>query len=344
MTENSVILYHANCTDGLTAAWALHRFLGIKDAYPISYGKSPKDFEKKLRDKVVLVVDFCFNTEQTKELLEMAEAVILLDHHPLAITVTNDLQGYKSSKNTKLNALLSTKFSGAGLAWIFYQLVKDAPNFLQAAQSQNNAFMLDQWGEETLRDVKAFMPPLVRFVEDRDLWTFKHEESRYLYEGLAMRPKNFEALDGLVSRYEENLHLIPPNLQAVIDEGKTVLKFKTAIIKDIINSSKTIRTCEVYGIPVDFHLYNCPGNFASDLCEMVYNSEDAPPFVGAYFISKDLVKFSLRSSKTSNVDVNAIAMAFGGGGHVNASGFVMSLSDFNERFKFKNEQLQQNQF
>ena len=51
------VLYHANCYDGLGAAWAIRKQLGdTADYIPVQYGESPPD----VTGKHVIIADFSF--------------------------------------------------------------------------------------------------------------------------------------------------------------------------------------------------------------------------------------------------------------------------------------------
>lgn len=121
------IYYHANCTDGVTAAALLagttQRFRAA--AIPCTYGKTvpqPKDYE----DKVVAVVDFCFDQTTMLALAYGAEKLVVLDHHKSA----QDLVLSLPEKFEDMIAVFGDNAkceSGAMLAWQFQNPGEPAP-------------------------------------------------------------------------------------------------------------------------------------------------------------------------------------------------------------------------
>lgn len=66
---------------------------------------------------------------------------------------------------------------------------------------------------------------------------------------------------------------------------------------------------------------NIPYTLTSDAGNLMARGE---PFAACYWDTPNGRVFSLRSTK-DGADVSAIAKSYGGGGHVNASGFQMPL-------------------
>jgi oligoribonuclease NrnB/cAMP/cGMP phosphodiesterase (DHH superfamily) len=102
-----IVIYHADCIDGFTAAWVAHTFLGDFPQYvPAKYGDAPPD----VVGKRVLIVDFSYSRDI---LIKMAADVsephhlLVLDHHKTAQT---DCEGLDF-------CVFDMARSGAGLAW-----------------------------------------------------------------------------------------------------------------------------------------------------------------------------------------------------------------------------------
>lgn len=99
-------IYHANCADGFTAAWILHRrYLGHIDFHPGIYQDPPPD----VHGRDVIFVDFSYKRPVMERLLKEAQTVTILDHHKTAI---DDLQGLPFTE-----AIFDTERSGAGITW-----------------------------------------------------------------------------------------------------------------------------------------------------------------------------------------------------------------------------------
>lgn len=103
--KKRLVIYHAKCRDGFTAAWAAWRLFGDveTDYLPASYGDEPPDLAGR---EEVLIVDFSY---PRAVLLVMAMVVSLevFDHHK---TAEADLAGLPF-------AVFDPNRSGAGLTW-----------------------------------------------------------------------------------------------------------------------------------------------------------------------------------------------------------------------------------
>jgi oligoribonuclease NrnB/cAMP/cGMP phosphodiesterase (DHH superfamily) len=130
--KNIVCIYHGDCIDGFTAAWAVWRKFGNQAEYiPARYGDAPPD----VTHKDVIIVDFSYKRSVLEEMHRKAEHIIVLDHHK---TAEKELYGLDF-------AHFDMGRSGAGLAW-------------------------DQY--HTFPIARTHRPWLVNYVEDRDLWKF----------------------------------------------------------------------------------------------------------------------------------------------------------------------------
>ena len=70
---------------------------------------------------------------------------------------------------------------------------------------------------------------------------------------------------------------------------------------------------------------NIPDNFGGGIAANILCSDEntQPPFAAYYEDHLGYRKFGLRSSKDFGLDVEQIAKAHGGGGHVHAAGFLL---------------------
>lgn len=111
------VIYHADCTDGFGAAYSAWKLLGNRAEYhACKHGTPPPD----VTGKVVAILDFSFNNATTKQMIEDAEGLIVIDHHKSAMVELHDIS------NTHFDM---TK-SGAMLAWEFFHPGKDHPKFI----------------------------------------------------------------------------------------------------------------------------------------------------------------------------------------------------------------------
>ena len=144
-----LVIYHKNCTDGYSAAYAAYKLLGSKAKYiACSHGDDPPD----VTGKNVAICDFSFNNSLTKELISKANTLVILDHHKSAVVELHDISEAKFDMN----------HSGAILSWNFFHPGKDPPKFLLYVQDR------DLWAWE--------LPYSREFSKSFDMVPFDFEE------------------------------------------------------------------------------------------------------------------------------------------------------------------------
>lgn len=103
---STVILYHAGCYDGFTAAWAAWKAIGNDAEYiPVKYGTEPP--WEKCRDARVYIVDFSYPRAMLEKLNKAAQSLAVYDHH---VTAQKELEGLPY-------CTFDMDKSGARLAW-----------------------------------------------------------------------------------------------------------------------------------------------------------------------------------------------------------------------------------
>ena len=148
-TSVDCVIYHADCTDGFGAAYAAWKQLGNRAEYhACKHGTPPPD----VKGKVVAILDFSFNNATTKQMIEDAEGLIVIDHHKSAMVELHDIS------NTHFDM---TK-SGAMLAWEFFHVGKEPPKFISYIQDR------DLWTWE--------LPYSKEFAAAFDMVPFEFEE------------------------------------------------------------------------------------------------------------------------------------------------------------------------
>lgn len=152
MTKQILVVYHANCKDGLTAAAAFYSMLKDDAEYlPGIYQDANFDIEV-FRSRHVYIVDFSYPLSLMEQICEVAEKVTLLDHHESAIQACKHI----TAKNFDMSRC-TTERSGAAIAWNF---------------------------------VSGYTPLLVKFVEDYDTWKFQHEETKLINAALDLEERS----------------------------------------------------------------------------------------------------------------------------------------------------------
>lgn len=116
--KNIIVFYHADCTDGFTAAWVAYKKFGDGADYIAAFYD---DVPPKLTKKEIYMLDMSFSEEIVSRLMRDNTRVTIIDHH-------------KSRKEIALmtqNPLYSDKKSGATLAWQYFFPGKSVPQFLK---------------------------------------------------------------------------------------------------------------------------------------------------------------------------------------------------------------------
>jgi hypothetical protein len=163
MSQKPLVIYHAHCIDGLTAAWVARRSLHDADVHPASHGSSPPD----LTGRDVYMLDFAYPRPVMEAIARQVQTLVVLDHHK---TAAADLAGLGSAApNIRLE--FDMHRSGARLAWDWFH-----------------------------PDEREDAPWLVRYVEDRDLWRFALPYSRHVTTGIDAYEHTLESWDALAER------------------------------------------------------------------------------------------------------------------------------------------------
>ncbi len=123
--KNTVVLYHKNCTDGFSAAWATWLTFGKKADYiPVMHQEA---LPEGLEGKEVYLVDFCYRVDTMDELLKRAKRVTALDHHAMCEADVLRTEGGVFDNNR----------SGSVIAWQYFHPKKKVPLFLKYVEDND---------------------------------------------------------------------------------------------------------------------------------------------------------------------------------------------------------------
>lgn len=193
----NVVLYHADCTDGFGAAWALWKRVPSARFIPVKHGMPPPD---GLADRHVLIVDFSYERATLEAISRNAASVLVLDHH---ITAQQGLAGLPY-------VYFDQKKSGAVLAWEWAH-EEPPPWLLQYVQDKD----LWTWALPSSREISA---ALASYPHDFTVW-----------DGL--RQEALETEGRAILRYENELvGKIAAAAVLVSFHGKTVPAVYSAVL------------------------------------------------------------------------------------------------------------------
>ena len=287
------VLYHANCTDGLAAAYCAWKALPKEATFiPVNYSEPFPKLNLTSED-TVYIVDFCYSFEVLQNSLPKGCCVVVLDHHK---TAKQDFDKIISCEDWTGTGIFDLSKSGAMLAWNWFMDGKPAP-------------------------------AIIEHIQDRDLWKFDLPATADVIAGLRVFKDShrFEVFDKLV--YDDAGDFNTEMVKKLSSVG-AILNEKTA--KDCEGfarkGSEKIRTILFHGHKTA--LYNTT-TLISEIGAAVLRSGQCYDVSMSFFVTSDLkMVFSLRShDKGANVDVSSICKMYGGGGHRNAAGFTMGLTE-----------------
>ena len=186
-----LIISHADCTDGLTAAWVALRSLGDAEVHFAHHGTDPPD----VKGREVHMLDFSYKRRVMERLIFALDSgsLTLLDHHKTAEADLADLPHVE-----RVSMTFDMKHCGARLAF-------------------------DHFGGRDSGSPVHHAERFVDYVQDRDLWKWQLPDSRLVSTAIDAYPRTFEAWDHLVLRPPEQLadegRIIEPYRQRCIESA-----------------------------------------------------------------------------------------------------------------------------
>ena len=290
-TRKPLVIYHANCIDGFTAAYVFWcKFHDNAEYLAASYG----DEIPNVANREVFIVDFSYPIDKMEQIIKSADSVTWLDHHAPALIAIRPLS--QTYAPMRFNNLSNINRSGAMLAWEFVGGNVDAL-------------------------------PLVQYVQDMDLGqsVLPHSKEANAYiASVEFGFKNFAELE-----YEVNLMfedtVIPAGEALLRNEAKVVKDLVDNYSYPIYMDGLY---CLVCNAPRYLRNAVCDALCKKQMLDLVNSGlEDNKHtvFAATYYVQGFVKTYSLRSLP-DGADVNAIANLYGGGGHKHAAGFTISTA------------------
>jgi oligoribonuclease NrnB/cAMP/cGMP phosphodiesterase (DHH superfamily) len=297
-----LVIYHANCADGFTAAWAVRQAMDA-DFHAGVHGEPPPD----VAGRDVILVDFSYPRAQLVDMAQVARSILVLDHHKSAeaelrsgeVKVgTIGQAGLKAARIVRLD-----KLPDAREAWLHYEETATVLDGVVCA-----FFDMDRSGAGIAWDFfhpgKA-RPALIDHVEDRDLWRFALHGTREIQSALFSYPYRFEVWDELMQAPVFELY----------QQGLCIERKHHKDVAELVAVAKRTMVIGHYEVPVA----SLPYTLASDAGHLMAKGQ---PFAACYYDKDGGRVFSLRSTD-QGVDVSEVAKLYGGGGHARAAGFTV---------------------
>ncbi|HAS6086790.1 TPA: hypothetical protein RQJ37_001564 [Vibrio vulnificus] len=165
----TICIYHANCCDGMGAAWVVHQALNENDDVEFIAASYQGELPEVI-DAHVIIVDFSFKQDQMRELARKAASILVIDHHKTAQAELIPL-----IESGVIQGVFDMTQSGAMLTW-------------------NHFFP----GQEP--------PALIKHIQDRDLWKFELPGTREIQAALYSYPMELDVWDKLMELDVQQLY------------------------------------------------------------------------------------------------------------------------------------------
>lgn len=268
------VLYHAGCLDGFASAWAAWTELGDDAHYQAVRHREP--LPRLPNNATVYILDFCYPMEQLVAAAKHVAQIVVLDHH---ISALEEYQRYRTQNTLPDNLLMYFDLdrSGCMIAWSYFHSGQSAPKILE-------------------------------YIEDRDLWRHRWEETSAITHALYLRcPMPFEKFSDLP-------------LAALKAEGEVLIKQHRQQVQHLLHSRHAVVLNGVTGLAV-----NAPSLFSSELGQALAKLSGTFGLTYHYHGKRRQWECQLRS--VGDFDVSELASFFGGGGHLRAAGFSTGDAD-----------------
>ncbi len=174
-------------------------------------------------------------------------------------------------------------------------------------------------------------PDFINWVEDRDLWTWKYNETANFYAGiqLVLSTLKSDDYDGMFNIFDE-LFSIPTKSSYYIELGDLInrsIQNKAHSIASYHSkkSERYIRKMKEYNICI----VNCPTDIISEVGSILtkdYNFDFAVLWRYNNPTSEYIVSMRSNNIGKDAIDVSEIAKEYGGGGHMNAASFLTKIN------------------
>jgi oligoribonuclease NrnB/cAMP/cGMP phosphodiesterase (DHH superfamily) len=265
------VIYHAQCSDGFGAAWAIWQALGEQASYHAAlHGAEPP---AEIDDRHVIIADFSYPRKVLDAIKLRAKSLLILDHHKSAYEDLCDFDGAHFDMNR----------SGAGMAWDHFH---SAPR-----------------------------PPLIDYIEDRDLWNWKLPNSREIltaFECVKPSFENFTTFNHRLANAE--------GMREIIVQGTAILEYKNAKVRSLAEKAYMVDLSAICMLDDPTLQVPCVNTalFHSEVGNVL--AQTHPLAIIWHRADDGTYRHSLRSA--GKVDCSKIARHWGGGGHANAAGFT----------------------
>ncbi|CAJ2667200.1 unnamed protein product [Trifolium pratense] len=321
---SAAILYHYPCPDGVFAALAAHLYFKATSSFsPLFFPNtvySPLRVEDLPLSEIsdLYLLDFVGPPGFVQEISTKVPRVIILDHHKTAL---ESLCSEDTSLGENVIKVIDMDRSGATIAFDYFKEKLVNPD---VGVVVNQPSVLGEF--ERARQ-------LFQYIEDVDLWRWRLQNSKAFTSGLKDLKIEFDARIN-PSLFDQLLSL---DLDNVISKGMVSLSHKQKLIDECLSKSYEIALGNgAYGHCLAVNADTTLSELRSELGHQLATKSQKLKLRGIGAVVYNVpelendqkLKISLRS--VENEDTTPISQEFGGGGHRNASSFMLKSEEFEQ--------------
>jgi uncharacterized protein len=161
MSGKIYCLYHADCSDGVGAAWAVWKKFGSDvECFAVEYSRPCPILDIIEKEDTVIIVDFSYEYPEMAEIRSKCGVLIFLDHHHRSRAIAEALS--ENDPRPSDTYRFEASVSGAKLAWLHFHPHRS-------------------------------VPMAIEFISDRDLWKFDLAHTKPFMTGMQQYPLELEA-------------------------------------------------------------------------------------------------------------------------------------------------------
>jgi oligoribonuclease NrnB/cAMP/cGMP phosphodiesterase (DHH superfamily) len=275
-----IVVFHYPCYDGLVASWVVYHY-HKKHGMEIELYPIQHGEEFDYEKVRNKKVLFC-DFSPKRDVLENIETKVK------KIQILDHHKTAEEALRGKDYAKFDMNQSGAGLTWRYFYPDEKIPDF-------------------------------VRYIEDRDIWTWKYEETKPFTLGFYDLCEDYYEDDNFIELYNKCYNAME-NTKPFIDHGYKLMnrineRIKETIDTEVIKGTYNNMNCRII---------MCSREIVSDVGSKVSETFDFAVLWNNDMTDSGEYKISLRSNAKNNrcADVAMIAQHFGGGGHMHAASFL----------------------
>ena len=253
----------------------------------------PFPMESIRKDEQIYIVDYSISPDEMRQLLTITKDVTWIDHHKTAIDKYKDFE----------HDIRGVRYDGIAACMLTYCYIYHMTDRGQGEIKPFNIAMTED------------APMFTKLIADWDVWKFDYGDSTRAFI-TAFNAYDFDPCNS------DNWHRLLSNSEndpsdAMIEEGKTMLKFRNGWAKDYMK----------LGFETIFEGLNCYAVNLGHCNSEYFNSLPAGKYdvFMPFVFDGEMYSVSMYSTEA---DVSNIAKKYGGGGHMKAAGFQCKTLPF----------------